>query len=212
MLRELARALPHDERSFLAVKGAGPNRWQRYGERVLAITTPAARLRAEVPLATAGSAPGFEQTPMVREHAAQLPLAIRETPRSDAPPPIGGPRERPAPPAQLETVWRLCASGATLAQIAERTRLSSADVARRLCELRQAGRVLDVARLLGPERVDAIRAAARGANGDLAGGDPPRGRGALKRRLLCRTPVLRFRDLFPQRQSWRAAASTRSSW
>ena len=184
MLRELARALPHDERSFLAVKGAGPNRWQRYGERVLAITTPAARLRAEVPLATAGSAPGFEQTPMVREHAAQLPLAIRETPRSDAPPPIGGPRERPAPPAQLETVWRLCASGATLAQIAERTRLSSADVARRLCELRQAGRVLDVARLLGPERVDTIRAAARGANGDLA---------AVRRRLPFLAPLAEIR-------------------
>lgn len=37
-LRELARALPHDERSFLAVKGAGPARWQRYGPRVVAIT------------------------------------------------------------------------------------------------------------------------------------------------------------------------------
>jgi ATP-dependent DNA helicase RecQ len=37
-LRELSRALPRDERSFLAVKGAGPARWQRYGERVLAIT------------------------------------------------------------------------------------------------------------------------------------------------------------------------------
>src|SRR5204863_5695721 len=37
-LRELARALPGDERSFLAVKGAGPARWQRYGERVVAIT------------------------------------------------------------------------------------------------------------------------------------------------------------------------------
>src|SRR5207237_9496444 len=37
-LRELARALPRDEKSFLAVKGAGPGRWQRYGERVVAIT------------------------------------------------------------------------------------------------------------------------------------------------------------------------------
>jgi len=32
-LRELARALPRDEKSFLLVKGAGPSRWQRYGER-----------------------------------------------------------------------------------------------------------------------------------------------------------------------------------
>ena len=37
-LRELARALPRDEKSFLLVKGAGPGRWQRYGERVVAIT------------------------------------------------------------------------------------------------------------------------------------------------------------------------------
>jgi len=37
-LRELARALPRDEKSFLLVKGAGPSRWQRYGERVVAIT------------------------------------------------------------------------------------------------------------------------------------------------------------------------------
>src|SRR5207244_3338223 len=34
-LRALARELPHDEHSFLAVKGAGPNRWQRYGARVV---------------------------------------------------------------------------------------------------------------------------------------------------------------------------------
>jgi RecQ family ATP-dependent DNA helicase len=40
-LRELAAALPQDEIGFLAVKGAGPSRWQRYGERVLAITRKA---------------------------------------------------------------------------------------------------------------------------------------------------------------------------
>ena len=40
-LRELAAALPQDEVGFLAVKGAGPNRWQRYGERVLEITRKA---------------------------------------------------------------------------------------------------------------------------------------------------------------------------
>ena len=32
---------PQDEVGFLAVKGAGPNRWQRYGERVLEITRKA---------------------------------------------------------------------------------------------------------------------------------------------------------------------------
>jgi ATP-dependent DNA helicase RecQ len=40
-LRELAAALPQDELGFLAVKGVGPSRWQRYGERVLAITRKA---------------------------------------------------------------------------------------------------------------------------------------------------------------------------
>jgi ATP-dependent DNA helicase RecQ len=40
-LRELAAALPQDEIEFLAVRGAGPSRWQRYGERVLAITRKA---------------------------------------------------------------------------------------------------------------------------------------------------------------------------
>jgi ATP-dependent DNA helicase RecQ len=45
-LLELARALPKDEASFLAVKGAGPARWQRYGLRVLAVTGPAAQKRA----------------------------------------------------------------------------------------------------------------------------------------------------------------------
>src|SRR5262249_21604018 len=49
-LKELARALPQDEKSFLRVKGAGPNRWQRYGERVVAITREAS-LRESAPVA-----------------------------------------------------------------------------------------------------------------------------------------------------------------
>src|SRR5712671_505794 len=48
-LRELASALPQDERSFLAVKGAGPSRWQRYGERVLAVTRKGRRAEAAAP-------------------------------------------------------------------------------------------------------------------------------------------------------------------
>src|SRR5207248_2465708 len=45
-LRELASALPQDERGFLAVKGAGPSRWQRYGERVLAVTRKGRRAQS----------------------------------------------------------------------------------------------------------------------------------------------------------------------
>src|SRR5712671_3841235 len=48
-LRELASALPQDERGFLAVKGAGPSRWQRYGERVLAVTRKGRRAQSSAP-------------------------------------------------------------------------------------------------------------------------------------------------------------------
>jgi len=58
------------------------------------------------------------------------------------------------------------------------------DVARRLCELRRAGRNLDVARLLGQGRVEAIRLAARGANGDVA---------AVRRRLPFTAPLAEIR-------------------
>jgi ATP-dependent DNA helicase RecQ len=47
-LRALAQALPTDEPTFLAVKGAGPGRWQKYGERVVcALASFAARKAAE---------------------------------------------------------------------------------------------------------------------------------------------------------------------
>ena len=79
-----------------------------------------------------------------------------------------------------ERVWQLCARGATLAQIAEQTRLPAADVARRLNDLRRAGRDLDVVHLLGADRVEAIRAAAQGSNGDVA---------AVRRRLPFTAPL-----------------------
>src|SRR5256885_9519512 len=87
----------------------------------------------------------------------------------EVPPPPEPPVARdPAGGGDLETVWQLCAGGATLAEIADRTRIAVPDVARRLCELRRAGRDLDVGRLLGQGRVEAIRLAARGTNGDVA--------------------------------------------
>jgi ATP-dependent DNA helicase RecQ len=47
-LRALAQALPTDEPTFLAVKGAGAGRWQKYGERVVSALAPfAARKAAE---------------------------------------------------------------------------------------------------------------------------------------------------------------------
>jgi len=71
-----------------------------------------------------------------------------------------------------------------VAEIADRTRIAAPDVARRLCELRRTGRNLDVGRLLGQARVDAIRLAARGANGDVA---------AVRRRLPFTAPLAEIR-------------------
>ncbi|HWT85245.1 MAG TPA: ATP-dependent DNA helicase RecQ [Myxococcales bacterium] len=166
-LRELARALPRDEKSFLLVKGAGPSRWQRYGERVVAITrdvTP-----RDVP-------------PVVREPEPQRDL------RFPAPDPVAheravgagygaaaayGPQAGYGAPAGLE-LWRLCASGATLGDICTRLRRTAADVASELADGARQGKPVDVTRLLGPERVEAIRAAARDSNGDMV---------AVRRRL-----------------------------
>jgi len=47
-LRALAQAMPTDEHTFLAVRGAGPGRWQKYGGRVVTALAPfAARRPAE---------------------------------------------------------------------------------------------------------------------------------------------------------------------
>ena len=142
-LRALARELPHDEHSFLAVKGAGPNRWQRYGARVVVITG-AARQSEVMPAAVEA-----ETAPMVREPPAwheQLPLPINDS---------------------ADELWALCASGATLGEICTRLRRTSAEVASLLAEGVRQGRRIDAARLIGAERFEAIRAAAKGAGGDV---------------------------------------------
>ncbi len=173
-LRELASALPQDERGFLAVKGAGPSRWQRYGERVLAVTRKGRR----------ATSPEEEQgNGLSAREPAERPA--REYEAFEAPPPPEPPVARdPAGSGELDAVWHLCSGGATLAEIAERTRIAPPDVARRLCELRRAGRQLDVGRLLGQGRVDAIRLAARGTNGDVA---------AVRRRLPFTAPLAEIR-------------------
>ncbi|HKB75129.1 MAG TPA: RecQ family ATP-dependent DNA helicase [Myxococcales bacterium] len=177
-LRELASALPQDERGFLAVKGAGPSRWQRYGERVLAVTRKGRHSRTTPPDAAQ------EQT----RRAAGTETDQAPAPAYgdvEVPPPPEPPMARdPAGASDLDTVWQLCAGGATLAEIADRTRIAVPDVARRLCELRRAGRDLDVGRLLGQGRVEAIRLAARGANGDVA---------AVRRRLPFTAPLAEIR-------------------
>jgi len=50
-LRALAQALPTDEQTFLAVRGAGAGRWQKYGGRVVTALAPfVARRPVETPL------------------------------------------------------------------------------------------------------------------------------------------------------------------
>src|SRR5256885_4829738 len=46
-LRALSEALPTDEPTFLAVRGAGPGRWQKYGGRVVSALAPFVAQRAE---------------------------------------------------------------------------------------------------------------------------------------------------------------------
>ena len=84
--------------------------------------------------------------------------------------------EEPAAPLQrgAEAVWELCAAGATLAEIARKLEKPVADIASQLVDGSRAGRPVDVAKLLGDERVAAIRAAAQGSSGDLV---------AVRRRL-----------------------------
>jgi RecQ family ATP-dependent DNA helicase len=177
-LRELARALPRDEKSFLAVKGAGPGRWQRYGERVVAITAAAPPVGSAsdplpVPVDLPPEVPAEETTPVVQEAEEQRPFPFG----GEEHPGLAWLSTRPAPQGARSSggdLWKLCASGATLADICLRLKKSAAEVASEIANGAQRGKSVDVARLLGAERVEAIRAAARGANGDVV---------AVRRRL-----------------------------
>jgi ATP-dependent DNA helicase RecQ len=149
-LRELARALPNDERTFLAVKGAGPGRWQRYGERVVAITGAA------------------RPAPMVREPALALRAALGAPPRwLDEVPPAVDDAPADEPPRAPDELWALCAQGATLAEICRRLNRPVAQVASQLADGARQGRSIDVPRLIGADKLEAIRTAATGAGGDV---------------------------------------------
>src|SRR5262249_55240888 len=126
-LKELARALPQDEKSFLRVKGAGPNRWQRYGERVGAITRGAS-LR--------------ESAPVAREPEAQRDLGLAPPDAAVHEPEASYGIPSGLPPAGAE-LWTLCASGATLGDICSRLRRTAADVASELADGARMGKVVD---------------------------------------------------------------------
>jgi ATP-dependent DNA helicase RecQ len=171
-LRELARALPRDEKSFLAVKGAGAARWQRYGERVVAITgaasaTEAVETRANaatsLPYETlAGEGPAPESMVRDAEEQEWFRFAAARAPSSVS---RGAAATRVAR-AGVD-LWALCAAGATLPEMASRLGTTVADVASALADGMRDGKTVDVAIVLGVERLEAIRAASRGANGDV---------------------------------------------
>jgi hypothetical protein len=73
-----------------------------------------------------------------------------------------------------ELVWSLCAAGATLGEICRRLERPAAEVAAQLADGARLGKHLDVPRLLGRERFEAIRAAAQSGSGDVV---------ALRKRL-----------------------------
>jgi ATP-dependent DNA helicase RecQ len=216
-LRELARALPKNEREFLAVKGAGPSRWERYGARVVAVTSaaqsataPAAPAkpgmadahpgrRAEGPEADTQPAdgagvreriavvdrmqrPAAEPSSMAARRsgggagsqptASAAPARFEGADGLEPPPWLEVAAERP--PARDDRLWRLCASGATLVQICAELARQPAEVAAQLAEGARGGERLDLERLLGRDRLQAIRAAAQGAGGDVV---------ALRKRL-----------------------------
>ena len=102
-LREFARELPESEATFLAVKGAGPGRWQTYGPRVLEVISKArppegtARRSLHPALHPASAAPAMQQhapeaprdfsPPIAREVSVSYPSApIEAAPRILVPP------------------------------------------------------------------------------------------------------------------------------
>ena len=165
-LRELSRALPRDREGFLAVKGAGPSRWDKYGERVVAITgAVAVSASAATPVPPVLTPP---ESFVVREPKRLTFAERRAAPPpwlEHAPPPANEPAREPA--ATGDRLWTLCAEGATLAEMAAALRRSVAEIASDLADGARAGKAVDLARLLGEERLAAIRAAAAGATGDV---------------------------------------------
>lgn len=183
VLQALARELPESRTTFLLVKGAGEAKWERYGEAVLAITKAAAARRERGGAAPDGKAgtPPLPRPPLVRKPDAragypappELPLRLSEEPPwaegpswAAAPPP-GLEPEPEAPPAPAGRLEELLGQGLGLNELAQRLGQPAAEVASAVADLRGRGRPVDLGRLLGAERLAAIRAAAPGCDGDL---------------------------------------------
>jgi ATP-dependent DNA helicase RecQ len=181
-LREIARALPATEQEFIAVKGLGPHKWEKFGARVLAVTagrsdqqdhsaaappaasrpTPIASDRDD-PVQLYGARSRLQRKLALAAPAPLAPSAEREAPPPDAPPAwIAS-----APAAPRSAAFALYERGLGLEEIARQRGGTVSSAAAELAEAVVAGREVDVARLLGAVRLEAIRAAAVQGDGDL---------------------------------------------
>jgi hypothetical protein len=128
-------------------------------------------------VASFGQGKGREPPPLPESRRADPSLPTR---LESAPPAEHSPRKTAralptsAQPRRDERLWSLCDAGATLQQICEGLGQAAAEVASQLADGARAGRAIDVPRLLGHDRVQAIRAAAQGTDGDVV---------ALRKRL-----------------------------
>jgi hypothetical protein len=184
-LREIARALPASEQEFLAVKGLGPHKWEKFGARILAVTAGRSDQQdGQGPSAAAAPAPS-RPTPIAsdRDDPVQLYGARSRLQRKlaqAAPAPPASPAEHEAPPPDAPPAWiasaptasrsaafALYERGLGLEEIARQRGATVSSAAAELAEAVVAGREVDVARLLGAARLEAIRAAAVQGDGDL---------------------------------------------
>jgi ATP-dependent DNA helicase RecQ len=171
MMRELARALPKNEQEFLLVKGMGPARWQKFGPRIIAVTAKAA----------GRPAPAQQQAPLpqaVSDRDEEIPrygAAARRPPDAWGPPPPEPPRVVSAGErVEVELTYELYQQGHDLETIARKKNDAIGAVASELAQALLAGKPVDVQRVLGAERLRAIRDAAPPEERDLV---------AIRRRL-----------------------------
>ena len=166
VLEVIARSRPAD----LAAKAAPPKPVppivrQRPPE---APAQPAPTLVRELTLSYAPSpAPKPTSRPLLPQREPGRGMDAPPRWVDEGPPLPEEPWQAPAQAPGAQALWELCESGASLLQIAERTGQPVSEIASQLAEGRRAGRALNVALLLGDERLAAIRSAARDAKGDL---------------------------------------------
>jgi hypothetical protein len=88
------------------------------------------------------------------------------------------------PPAAKDPVLAACSEGASLGEIGRRTGKALSEIASVLAQARANGASFDLARLLGGDRLSAIRQASAGCDGDLV---------AIRRKLPFSAPLAEIR-------------------